>query len=55
MEIYSLKKGKKGNITVAGLKIMAGKLQKKNKFYIFRGGVPITQALYSDFIKVFKN
>ena len=54
MEIYSLKKGKKGNITVAGLKIMAGKLQKKNKFYIFRGGVPITQALYSDFIKVFK-
>ena len=54
MEVYSLKKGKKGNITAAGLKIMSGKLEKKNKFYIFRGGVPITQTLYADFIKVFK-
>jgi hypothetical protein len=55
MEVYTLKKGKKGNINAAGLKITAGKLEKRNKFYVFRGGVPITQALYADFIKVFKN
>lgn len=55
MEVFDIKKGKKGTISVAGLKVKVGKLDKKGKFYVFRNGLPISQALYADFIKVFKN
>ena len=43
MEIYTIKKGKKETITVAGIKVNSGKLEKRNKFYIFRNGIPITK------------
>ena len=54
MDTFTIKKGKKETMNVAGIKVSSGKLEKRNKFYIFRNGIPITKELYADFIKVFK-
>jgi translation initiation factor IF-2 len=50
-------KGKKGTtevMYVPGIRVDAGKMSKDNKFYIFRNGTPITNALYAKSIKSFK-
>lgn len=39
---------------VAGVKVINGKISAANKIYIYRNGVPISEATLPKAIKVFK-
>lgn len=54
-ELFTIKgKRKEAGITVPGIKVTSGKITKKCKAYIFRGGIPISSPLDINFLKSFK-
>jgi hypothetical protein len=54
-DLFTIKgKKKEAGITVPGIKVTSGKITKKCKAYIFRGGIPISCPLDISFMKSFK-
>ena len=51
--VYRIKTGKKEIIT-AGIVVKEGKINKRSRCYIFKNGVPISEALTIKAIKHFK-
>jgi len=55
-EIYKIK-GKKGaedTINIPGVRVLAGKISKSSKVYLFRNGSPVSDLIYIKSIKSFK-